>query len=136
VPEGETQGAPLPKRTPEEGSQGGGNYLKADALGSRGREFTIAATSWEPDFNKESLIPCLHLGAEGMPEDEELLFKVTTIGNNKVLVDHGVSGENRENLDVLVGHRVYLTRAMVTSKSGGPPKASIQIAEFDGKAVA
>lgn len=130
---GESKAAtPSTKRTASEGAQGSGAFLKAEALGSRGREFEIADTSWEPNYDKSALIPCLHLTAEGVNEGEEVLFKVTTIGNNKVLVDNGFGGED---ISGLAGHKLFLSVSMVTPKSGGPAKASIRIAEFDGKAV-
>jgi hypothetical protein len=124
-----------PKRTATTGSQGGGDFLKADVLGTRGREFQIAGTSWEENYDKTELIPCLHvIDTTGTVNDgEERLFKITTKGNNKVLADNGGGGED---LSPLHGHTVYLMAAKLAPREGEATKFSIQIVEFDGKTVA
>lgn len=123
-----------PKRTANVGKVGGGAYLNAGHIGPRGREFPVVDTSWEENYAKDALIPTLHL--EGNPEageEENILFKMTTKGNNSALDAAGAGGED---LSPMVGTSVYVQVVMVTAKDGSQKK-SLQIAEIlrDGRSI-
>lgn len=131
----ETPSTNRPKRTATEMKKGGGAYLNAGHIGPRGREFAVTGGSWEENYAKDALIPCLHL--EGNAEDgeeDELLFKVTTKGNNAA-VDEGM-GAGGEDLSPVTGAKIFVLVSTFTKKDG-KTGTSLQIAEVlrDGKSV-
>lgn len=111
-----------PKRTAAQGSEGGGSYLKPSHIGPRGREFLVNATTWEENYAKDALIPCLHLDNG---EEDDLLFKITTKGNNKALDAVGAGGED---LTPMEGATIYVSVHNVTARDG-TTKPSIQIGQ-------
>ena len=116
-----------PKRTANAAKAGAGDFLNPGHIGPRGREFEVVGASWEENYDKNALIPCLHLaGNPEANEEEEILFKVTTKGNNAAL-DEGM-GAGGEDLAPAIGYRVFIQAVPVTTKTG-ERKTSLQIAE-------
>ena len=133
--EGENSPTPSttkPKKTASETGKGGGSYLNASMIGPRGREFQVVGASWEENFAHDALIPCLHLGAD-TEEGEDILFKLTTRGNNAAIDAAGAGGED---LSPVIGATIYVQVVPVHARDG-TVKMSLQIAELtrDGKSV-
>lgn len=132
MPEGETttNAGAKPKRTANTAKQGSGDYLTAEMIPARGKEYRVQDTSWEENYAKDALIPCLHLADGG---DDDILFKITTKGNNAAIDAAGAGGED---LGPMIGTTVYLQVNTITDRSG-TSKKSIQIAEVlrEGNAI-
>ena len=103
---------------------GGGNYLKADAIPPKGKDFRVAEVGWELNFAKDAEIPCLTLD-DGTEEGTKL--KVTTKGNANALLQAGVVSAD---LHEAVGLSLFLQRVRVQSRDG-TTKDSVQIAQID-----
>jgi hypothetical protein len=124
---------PKPRRGASETRQGGGSFLKAEHIGPRGREFDVSEVSWQENYAKDALIPCLHL-ANG--EEDDLLFKITNKNNAAALDECGAGGNDETSLAPMVGTKVFLQAIQIRDRSGAS-KTSIVIGEItkDGKSL-
>lgn len=124
----------LPRRGAHDGAQGAGAYLTPGIVGPRGREFTVVGSSWEPNYDEDALIPCLHLGAED--GEDPILFKITTKGNNRALDECGAGGTDESSLATMTGTAIFVQATTVRTKSG-ESKVSLQIGEVlrEGKTI-